>query len=215
LDLNELHLVIMSGTKLLIVDKSTGSKLYQGAPLDSSVPFGIKMIKDTCVVGDDHGNISFIKKDPVDESWRVDKYNESNLRGVTCIEGNEDFLAFGTRSGVYLWDVKEMQLVESSNNRIKVQVWNMAMMYPNVFVVSGGGFEGLKVFNLETGECIRDYQYNEKMFHEVHSNGRFLIISEFNGNFFKILDMQELINETIEDNDLWEMISEKDICYNI
>jgi len=118
--------------------------------------------------------------------------------------------AVGTKSGIYVWDVKKMQLVESSIYPIKVVVRNMAMMYPYVFVVGGGWFRGLKVFNLETGDCIRDVQYNEKGFFDVHSNGRFLTITEGYWNFFLILDIQELINEKIKDSDLWKMMMEND-----
>jgi len=223
LDMNEEHLLIMFGTVLVILDKSTGSKLYQGVPLDSTEVFGIKMIKNAAVVGDNNGSICFIKKDlENDEIWTVNKYNESNLRGITHIEGNDDFLAIGTRSGIYLWDIKKMELVESSINRIKARVWMLTMMYPYVFVVGGADFKGLKVFNLETGKCIRDYQYNEKGFHNVHTNGRFLIISEINmvyafwnyqgrrdRNVFLTLDIQELINEKIQDKDLWMMEQDK------
>jgi len=207
----------------VILDKSTGSKLYQGVPLDSTEVFGIKMIKNAAVVGDNNGSICFINKDPEnDEIWTVNKYNESNLRGITHIEGNDDFLAIGTRSGIYLWDINKIELVESSINRIKARVWMLTMMYPYVFVVGGADFKGLKVFNLETGKCIRDYQYNEKGFHNVHTNGRFLIISEINmvyafwnyqgrrdRNVFLTLDIEELINEKIPDKDLWMMEQDK------
>jgi len=87
----------------------------------------------------------------------------------------------------------------------------MAMMYPYVFVL-GDFFEGLKVYNLETGECIRDYHYVDYVdgwISSLHSNGRFLTI----GNAFihwKVitLDIQELIKEEIKDSDLWVMIME-------
>jgi len=224
LDMNEDHLLIMFGTVLVILDKTTGSKLYQGVPLDSTEVFGIKMIKNTAVVGDNHGNICFVKnEDPeVVESWTVNKYNDSNLKGVTHIEGNNDFLTIGTRSGIYLWDVKTMKLVESSIGKIKARVWMLTMIYPFVFVVGGADFKGLKVYNLESGKCIRDYQYSDKGFHNVHTNGRFLIISEINmvyafwnhqgrrdRNVFLTLDIHELLNEKIPDKDLWVMEQEK------
>ena len=87
------------------------------------------------------------------------------------------------------------------------------MKYPYVFLVGGenivvdGGeanFKGLQVYNLETGECIRDYQSNEKGFYEVTTNGRFLtLISD--RNTLTTLDIQELINETIQGKDIWMM----------
>ena len=57
------------------------------------------MIKNTAVVGDNHGNICFVKNEDSEEgeSWTVTKYNDSNLKGVTHIEGNNDFLTIGTR----------------------------------------------------------------------------------------------------------------------
>ena len=61
---------------------------------------------------------------------------------------------------------------------------------------------------METGGCIRDFQYNEKGFKDVHSNGRFLTITEYYGNFLLTLDIQELIKEEITNSDLWVMIME-------
>merc|ERR1719495_1351899 len=88
----------------------------------------------------------------------------------------------------------------------------MAMMYPYVFVL--GNFKGLKVYNLETGECIRDYQSNvEGWISSLHSNGRFLTIGLNNSYIhWKVitLDIQELIKEEIKESDLWVMIMEMD-----
>ena len=45
------------------------------------------------------------------------------------------------RSGIYLWDVKTMKLVESSIGKIKARVWMLTMIYPFVFVVGGADFK--------------------------------------------------------------------------
>ena len=215
LDMNEDHLLIICGSILVILDKSTGSKLYRGVPLDlNGLWFSFKMIKNTAVVADDHGHLWFITKS--DDSWTVYYKNEPKLRGVAEMVGNDEFLAFFDNfSGISLWDVKKMHLVSSSIDRIKVLVLfrSIAMKYPYVFLVGGenivvdGGeanFKGLQVYNLETGECIRDYQSNEKGFYEVTTNGRFLtLISD--RYTLTTLDIQELINETIQGKDIWMM----------
>ena len=71
-----------------------------------------------------------------------------------------------------------------------------------------GGAKGLKVYHLESGKRIRDYQYNDEVFFNVHTNGRFLIISDISGdnrNVFITLDIQEFINEKICNKGLWMM----------
>ena len=62
LDMNEDHLLSKCGTVLTILDKTSGTKLYQCDPLDSALGTGrmIKMIKNTAVVFDGLGNICFI-----------------------------------------------------------------------------------------------------------------------------------------------------------
>ena len=59
---------------------------------------------------------------------------------------------------------------------------------------------------METGNCVRTYQYNNTVFYYVHANGRFLILTS--RNVFIILDTQELINKDIQDKDLWMMDQE-------
>ena len=225
LDMNEDHLLIMSGHYVLtILDKTTGTKLYQGVPFKTTGCIH-KMIKNTAVVSDYNGNICFIKNENQEEAdrWIVNKFYDANLRGVTSMDGNNDYLTIGTERGIYLWDVKTMKLVESSIGKIKVETrWRrsrrsrmLTMIYPFVFVVGKPDFKGLKVFNLETGNCIRDYQnYMGRGFLSVHTNGRFLIISESREyrekcwNVIITLDTQELINEKIQDKDLWIMEQE-------
>jgi len=238
LDMNEEHLLIMFGHYVLtILDKTTGTKLYQGVPLKPTVGYvgalEIKMIKNTAVVSDFNGNICFIKNENQEEAdrWIVNKFYDANLTGITSIDGNNDYLAIGTRRGIYLWDVKTMKLVESSLGKIKIQAQSswackspiLTMIYPFVFVIGKPDSKplvwkpypkGLKVFNLETGHCIRDFQYNDSMFEFVQTNGRFLILSSRNvprnssREVLITLDTQELINENIQDKDLWIMEQE-------
>jgi len=217
LDMNEDHLLIMIGTILTILDKTTGTKLYQGVPLDSTDMFDlwrIKMIKNTAVVGDTFGNICFIKNANQEEAgrWTVNNFHDVNLKDIKYIEGDNDYLIIGTKSGIYLWDVKTMKLVESSiGGKIKTEAWmlKLKMIYPFVFVV--GDLLGLQVYHLETGECIRNYQQFSNRFFNVQTNGRFLIISgELHGrNVVLTFDIQELVNEKIHDKDIWMMEQER------
>ena len=153
--------------------------------------------------------VNIIKNENQEEAerWTVNNFNDANLKGATHIEGNDDHLTIGTWSGgIYLWDVKTMKLVESSIGKIKAQVLMLTMKYPYVFAV--GGAKGLKVYHLESGKRIGDYQYNDEVFFNVHTNGRFLIISDISGdnrNVFITLDIQELINEKICNKGLWMM----------
>ena len=168
------------GTVLTILDKTTGTKLYQCDPLDSALGTWrmIKMIKNTAVVCDGLGNICFIKNENQEEAdrWTVYKFYDANLRGGVQIDGNNDYLAIGTWSDIYLWDVKTMKLVESSVGKIKATARGLKMIYPFVFVV-GVDFMALQVYNLETGECIRNYQYNDTNYYhyndtyDVQTNG--------------------------------------------
>jgi len=237
LDMNEEHLLIMIDV-LTILDKTTGTKLYQGVPIEPTtgcidIMERIKMIKNTAVVSDYNGNICFIKNENQEEAdrWIVNKFYDANLTGITSIDGNNDYLTIGTKRGIYLWDVKTMKLVESSIGKIKIQAQSswagrspiLTMIYPFVFVIGKPVgkplawkpyFKGLKVYNLETGHCIRDYQYNDSMFEFVQTNGRFLILSSRNvprnssREVLITLDTQELINENIQDKDLWIMEQE-------
>jgi len=223
LDMNENHLLIIIGPVLTILDKTTGKKLYQffDSTIDMFDRRMIKMIKNTAVVGDAHGNICFIKNENQEEAgrWTVNNFHYANLKGVEGfvthmgimgMDGNNDYLAIGSKSGIYLWDVKTMKLVESI---IKAKAYMLKMIYPFVFVV-GEDFMGFKVYHLETGECIRNYQHSYGI-HNVQTNGRFLIISK--NEVVLTFDIQELVNEKIHDKDIWMMEQERgyDFCYAV
>ena len=195
------HLLKLLDTKILVIyDKMTGTKQYQTELLDNAN--GIKMLNNIAVAGDCKGNLYFIEN--FENDWFLSKHSNENLRGVTHIDGDDKFLAIGTKFSILLWDIKEMQLVEeSSNNDIKVKVSMLAMSYPFVFVVGGYYWTGMKVYDINSGLLVRDYQYNGLSFHNIHSNGIFLIISESYRGTFLTLDIQELSNEKLQNKDLW------------
>ena len=61
----------------------------------------------------------------------------------------------GTRNNIQLWDLENMSLVETKNE-MRVKVWMLSFSFPFAFAVGGEDWRGLRVFNVTTGEKIRD-----------------------------------------------------------
>ena len=93
---------------------------------------------------------------------------------------------------------------------ITVKVWMLSFIYPHAFVVKGEDWNGVQVWDMVNGIQTRHILEHEKHLDKVHSNGRFLTISEFNNEWadsmclVAVYDVQELIDTTIATKDLWE-----------
>ena len=56
-----------------------------------------------------------------------------------------------------MWDLQKMTLVETSQEML-VKVWMLSYFFPFVYVVGGDDWKGFKMFNVITGEKLRDIQ---------------------------------------------------------
>ena len=59
-----------------------------------------------------------------------------------------------------VWDLASMSLVPPTVSRMECKVWMLALAWPHVFVVGGTDWKGFKVFNMVTGQLVRNVQVN-------------------------------------------------------
>ena len=60
----------------------------------------------------------------------------------------------GSRNGIFLWDIEERKVVPSEKP-VEIETRMLTFNFPNVCVVGGSDWDGLKVFNIVTGKLIR------------------------------------------------------------
>jgi hypothetical protein len=85
--------------------------------------------------------------------------------------------------------------------------------YPHAFVVGGEDWNGVQIWDLSKSELVRHVGEDEKPFHNVHFNGRFLTVSEFNITWRgendekvseAVYDAMELLDKKIKTENLWK-----------
>ena len=191
---------------------------YQASGSGRHHIFGIKMLENIGLAGDQNGELYFFKRSKETNQsniWEIERVN-SGVGEITHIEGDEERLLIGTRSGVHLWDMNQMKIIPSEVP-INIPVAMLCFHYPFVFVIGWNWFEnGLKMYNIVTGKLERDLSELGPI-HNIHSNGRFLVLSKTSdrvGGYedeerrpkipcIIILDETELMDFRIKDEDLW------------
>ena len=157
MDLGEDYLIIVYNRMVKLLDKMSGSLQYQGTPLSSKDIFGIKMIGNVGIVGDQKGNICILEKETETSDKWSEKIQTTGIKEITHIEGRDNILVIGSRTLIQMWDWKEEKLIESTN-LIKSKVWMLQYVPPYIFVVGGEDWKGFKVININTGQILRHYQ---------------------------------------------------------
>jgi len=209
MDLGDDYIIVVYNRMVKILEKMSGSLQYQGTPLSSRDIYGIKMIGNVGIAGDQKGNICVIEKESeTSEKW-TEKIQSSGIKEITHIEGVDNILVIGSRTVIQMWDWKNQKLVNSTN-QIKSKVWMLQYVPPHIFVVGGEDWKGFKVIDINTGKLLRHFKIGDFPFHNVHVNERFIIFCELRPFFGEkdkievmIFDMHQLIDEKIEDKDLW------------
>ena len=211
MDISKTQMIIVCEDSgfIKILDKCTGEELLSENHPSSPVPsqiFGMKMMENVGVVGAQNGVMSFFRKRNQENSniWDIDRVS-SGIGEITHIEGDEQRLVIGSRNGVYLWDMNQMKITPSETS-INVKVGMLSYHYPFVFVVGGHHWNGIQVYDIVKGELLR-HIHQSIPFHNVHSNGRFLLMSEMMNHrtpvHVAMNDVKELTGPSIKDEDLW------------
>ena len=211
MDVSKTQIIIVCEDSGLIkiLDKVSGEELFSGYTGYQSNPvqvLGIKMLENTGITGAQNGMISFYRKLNEERSnfWEVESVN-SGIEEITHIEGDEQRLVIGSRDGVYLWDMNQMKVIPSETP-INVKVWMLSFRYPFVFVVGGDDWNGIQTYDILTGRLLRNI-HPSIPFHNIHCNGRFVVLSEMMNHRtpinVAIYDTEELIEPSLRNQDLW------------
>ena len=65
------------------------------------------------------------------------------------------FISSGTRQNIQIWDLQRLALTETSQE-MAVKVWMLSYCFPFVYAVGGQDWKGFKMFNVTTGNKLRD-----------------------------------------------------------
>ena len=215
---------MISGTGLVtIFGKHDGRIEYREDPHDSTrMVFGLKMLEERALTGAEDGVIHVLQRNSANQWGLVGRL--TGHAGVTHIDGDENWICSGTRRNIQMWDLQNMTLAETSQEML-VKVWMLSYSFPFVYVVGGEDWKGFKMFNVRTGEKVRDIkvclfdsqsvnqillsQVN-KPYHNVQCNGQILTLCEMNdsdagGRVAVVLyDAKQLTDIDILDKDLWQ-----------
>lgn len=190
--------------------KTDGSLLYQAKHHgEHQSVFGIKVTDEYVLTGGGDGSLIMLEK--VEGVWKITHEMFENRDGVTHIDADGKWAVTGSRQSIKLWDLEKHKIVESVK-AVKVKVWMLSFTYPYAYVVGGEDWNGVQIWDLSKSELVRHVAIG-KPFHNVHFNGCFLTVSEFNitcrgENDEKVTvavyDALELLDKKIETKTLWK-----------
>jgi len=212
LDLGKKVLASVTDTGTVSIwNRNDGTLLYQGkhhGDHESHV-FGIKVTDDYVLTG--AGDGSFFILESINGEWKIAHKMFDNKEGITHIDADGKWAVTGTRKSVKLWDLNERKLIESIKP-VLVKVWMLSFIYPHVFVVGGEDWNGVQIWDMVKCVKIRHILEEKLPYHNIHTNRRFLTISEYNDTWagehhescsVSVYDVLELVNTKIEDKNLW------------
>ena len=88
------------------------------------------------------------------KTWSVQVGLKLTNNGTKCDKINL-FISSGTRQNIQIWDLQRLALTETSQE-MAVKVWMLSYCFPMVYVVGGEEWKGFKIFNVTTGNKLRD-----------------------------------------------------------
>ena len=196
--------------------RTEGKKLYQEKHHgEHKSVYGLKVTGSCVLTGGGDG--SLVMMEMVEGVWRVTDEMFENKEGITHIDVDGKWAVTGTRQSIKLWDLEQHKLVVGGGDKVKTKVWMLSLTFPHVFVVGGDDWPGVQVWNITTGHLVRhvDNHQGGKPFHNIHHNGRFLTISEYNTNTtwrgqtdkeleVIVYDGSELLDTKIDSKNLWK-----------
>ena len=196
-------------------DRKDGSLLYRAKHHGEHVSvFGIKVADEYILTGAGDGSMCMLECP--DGVWKVKHEMLDNKEGITHIDADGKWAVTGTRKSIKLWDLEQQKLVENVKP-IKVKVWMLSFTYPHAFVVGGEDWKGVQVWDMVKCVKIRQVEEDGAKFYNIHTNGRFLTVSELNdswaadGNRMRsvaVYDALDLINTKLETQNLWKKLFE-------
>lgn len=210
-DIGPSKAVAVSGSGLVtIFDKNDGRIEYRGNSDDGHERgwhvFGIKMLEKRAIIGGQDGIVRILERQWInDGQWRL-AHSLSGRPGITHIDGNEDWACIGTRDVVQVWNLNTLSLLPTKHE-MTVKVWMLSFSFPFVLVVGGQDWSGVKVFNLTTGELVRDMK-SEKSYHNVHCTSQIVTLCQINNEQNSVVevllyDLGQLTNNNIPEKNLW------------
>jgi len=187
-----------------IFDKADGRVEYrEDSGERQRMVFGIKMLEKRALVGGDDGIVRILERDS-ESQWRL-AHSLTGRRGITHIDGDENWACTGTRDLVQVWDLTSLHLLQTKH-QMPVKVWMLAFSFPFVMVVGGEDWAGLKVFHVTTGELVRDIK--SKKYHNVQCSAQIVTLCQMNVQINKdvevlMYDIRQLTNKNIIEKNLW------------
>eukprot|EP00092_Neocalanus_flemingeri_P031519 GFUD01034230.1.p1 GENE.GFUD01034230.1~~GFUD01034230.1.p1 ORF type:complete len:448 (-),score=113.19 GFUD01034230.1:83-1426(-) len=207
---NVIGSVTDTGT-VTVWDRRDGTMLYQDKHHgEHESVFGIKVTDEYILTGAGNGSLYMLES--IGNEWKITHEMFENKEGVTHIDADGKWAVTGTRKSIKLWDLEEHKMVENVK-LVKVKVWMLSFIYPHAFVVGGEDWNGIQIWDLAKCVQIRHISQDGKPFHNIHSNGRFLTVSEFNDTWagdnnemcsVEVYDVLELIDPKVAEKNLWK-----------
>jgi len=235
--------------QLFVWEKETGELCYQAKNHENGYILAIKVFNNYIVSGADDGSIVLLEESKRRE-WKLKikmndiEYYDGYWLDHIDVEG--DWLVTGNGRCIKIWSLEDLE--KSTVGAIPLMVMDIAdfdgcdfrrpklnfvVQFPFIIVIGCESWEGVQVWNGETGSKIREIQIegdaaNEsndfgefdgldevsinKSFFHIHSSGDIVILtSESRGNdAIHLYDAKELCNDAIPDEKLWSRVLDVD-----
>ena len=202
-----------------IWNREDGTLLYQELHHgEQTSVMSIKVTDDYVLTGAVDGSVIILEN--VEGQWKVTHKMCENKEVVIHIDVDGKWAVTGTGNSIKLWDLEEHKLVENVKP-VQVQVqfssgsaWMLSFIYPHAFAVGGSDFDGVQIWDMVKCVKIRHILEDNQPLHNIHSNGRFLTLSEYDEHWadppdertatVAVFDVLELVDIKVETKNLWK-----------
>ena len=192
-------------------DKETGELAYQERHHGAVSVFAVKVARGAVLTGAKDGSLVKLELCEEVEGWRVTQRLETDLPEISHIDSDGRIAVVSTSTCLRVWDLEEGVVLEEGDP-VAVEAWMFWMCHPFVVIVGGENWPGIQVWNIVERSRIRDIDIDGKKFHNVHSNGAFVAISEIKELWcgdagedclIFVFSIEELLDRNISDDKLW------------
>ena len=188
--------------RLTLIDKLTGAidhqERYDFLSYDffsNKHGYQFTMVGNVVVISKLCGDLLLLSKDSETSKW-IKKEQETGIK-VCNISGEDNFLVLWSQDSIQLWDWKKGMLAGK-----RVQCEHIAnVKFSNPYAFTQHGNETLQIYNMFTGELIREIIFSAAWL--IHLNSMFFTVVATNKKV-SVFDVKELTNKNIETNELWQ-----------
>ena len=145
-----------------------------------------------------------------ESGWAIKPLNTHFSSKVVSVAVKDDIMAIAFKDFIKIKTIQEQDTLFTLTPSLSAgDVQAMVLSPPFLLAVGDNAWEGVKVWNYQTGHLIRHTKFNGRTFETIATNGNQVVIKEemgYDDEFIFVLDLAEMCNKEMEDKKLWKEV---------